>query len=169
MKKFLSPLIVGFGAGVLSIVPVAKSFGCCLIIPVAAFIALLLEQKANNDFSKIEIRKGLIFGLLTGLYAALFGSVFDFFITFVTKNNDLVATYSELQKIIYDFPISETLKEEVMNILGGVVESIKSKGFSLIYTFSVLANNLILYSVFGILGGIIGAQILNSRSQKKLG
>lgn len=169
MKKFLSPLIVGFGAGVLSIVPVAKSFGCCLIIPVAAFIALLLEQKANNDFSKIEIKKGLIFGLLTGLYAALFGSVFDFFITFVTKNNDLVATYSELQKIIYDFPISETLKEEVMNILGGVVESIKSKGFSLIYTFSVLANNLILYSVFGILGGIIGAQILNSRSQKKLG
>ena len=103
MKKFLSPLIVGFGAGVLSIVPVAKSFGCCLIIPVAAFIALLLEQKANNDFSKIEIKKGLIFGLLTGLYAALFGSVFDFFITFVTKNNDLVATYSELQKIIYDF------------------------------------------------------------------
>lgn len=169
MKKFLSPLIVGFGAGVLSIVPVAKSFGCCLIIPVAAFISLLLEQKANNDFSKIEIKKGLIFGLLTGLYAALFGSVFDFFITFVTKNNDLVATYSELQKIIYDFPISEVLKEEVMNILGGVVESIKSKGFSLIYTFSVLANNLILYSVFGILGGIIGAQILNSRSQKKLG
>lgn len=169
MKKFLSPLIVGFGAGVLSIVPVAKSFGCCLIIPIAAFIALLLDQKANNDYSKIEIKKGLIFGLLTGLYAALFGSVFDFFITFITKNNDLVATYSELQKVLYDFPISEALKEEVLNILGGVVESIKSKGFSLIYTFSVLANNLILYSVFGILGGIIGAQILNSRSQKKLG
>ncbi|MEN8193001.1 MAG: hypothetical protein ABFS12_09300 [Bacteroidota bacterium] len=169
MKKYLSPLIAGFGAGVLSIVPVAKSFGCCLIIPVAAFIALLLDQKANNDYSKIEIKKGLIFGLLTGLYAALFGSVFDFFITFVTKNNDLVATYSELQKVIHDFPISDALKDEVMIILGGVVESIKTTGFSLIYTFSVLANNIILNSIFGILGGIIGAQILNSRSQKRLG
>ena len=168
MKKYLSPLIVGFGAGVLSIVPVAKSFGCCLIIPVAAFISLLLDQKANNNYSKIEIKKGLIFGLVTGLSAAFFGSIFDFFITFVTKNNDLVATFSELQKIISEFPISEALKEEVMSLLGGVVDSIRTSGFSLLYTFSVLANNLLLNSVFGMLGGIIGVQILNSRSQKNL-
>ena len=166
MKKYLSPLIVGFGAGVLSIVPVAKSFGCCLIIPVAAFISLLLDQKANNNYSIIEIKKGIIFGLLTGLYAALFGSVFDFFITFVTKNNDLVATYSELQKLISDFPVSDVLKDEILTLLGAVVDSIRTSGFSLLYTFSVLANNILLNSVFGILGGIIGVQILNSRSQK---
>jgi len=166
LKKYLSPLIVGFGAGVLSIVPVAKSFGCCLIIPVAAFISLLLDQKANNNYSIIEIKKGIIFGLLTGLYAALFGSVFDFFITFVTKNNDLVATYSELQKLISDFPVSDALKDEILTLLGAVVDSIRTSGFSLLYTFSVLANNILLNSVFGILGGIIGVQILNSRSQK---
>ncbi|VAX26677.1 hypothetical protein MNBD_IGNAVI01-628 [hydrothermal vent metagenome] len=168
MKKYLSPLIVGFGAGVLSIVPVAKSFGCCLIIPVAAFIALLLEQKANNDYSKMEIKQGLLFGLLTGLYAALFGTILDFFITFITKNNDIVATYSELQKMINQFPISEELKDNVMSILGNVVESIRTTGISLIYTFSVLVNNLILNSVFGMLGGIIGVQILNSRNQKNI-
>jgi len=149
-------------------VPVAKSFGCCLIIPVAAFIALLLEQKANNDYSKIEIKQGLLFGLLTGLYAALFGTILDFFITFITKNNDIVATYSELQKVINQFPISENLKDNVMNILGNVVESIRTSGISLIYTFSVLVNNLVLNSVFGMLGGIIGAQILNSRNQKNI-
>ncbi len=148
--------------------PVAKSFGCCLIIPVAAFIALLLEQKANNDYSKIEIKQGLLFGLLTGLYAALFGTILDFFITFITKNNDIVATYSELQKVINQFPISENLKDNVMNILGNVVESIRTSGISLIYTFSVLVNNLVLNSVFGMLGGIIGAQILNSRNQKNI-
>lgn len=168
MKKYLSPLIVGFGAGVLSIVPVAKSFGCCLIIPVAAFIALLLEQKANNDYSKIEIKQGVLFGLLTGLYAALFGTILDFFITFITKNNDIVATYSELQKVINQFPISDNLKDNVMNILGNVVESIRTSGISLIYTFSVLVNNLVLNSIFGMLGGIIGVQILNSRNQKNI-
>ena len=142
MKKYLSPLIVGFGAGVLSIVPVAKSFGCCLIIPVAAFIALLLDQKANNNYSKLEIKQGVIFGLLTGIYAALFGTIFDFFITFITKNNDIVATYSELQKVITQFPISDELKDNVMSMLGGVVESIRTTGISLVYTFSVLVNNL---------------------------
>jgi len=142
LKKYLSPLIVGFGAGVLSIVPVAKSFGCCLIIPVAAFIALLLDQKANNNYSKLEIKQGVIFGLLTGIYAALFGTIFDFFITFITKNNDIVATYSELQKVITQFPISDELKDNVMSMLGGVVESIRTTGISLVYTFSVLVNNL---------------------------
>lgn len=168
MKKYLSPLIVGFGAGVLSIVPVAKSFGCCLIIPVAAFIALLLDQKANNNYSKLEIKQGVIFGLLTGIYAALFGTIFDFFITFITKNNDIVATYSELQKVITQFPISDELKDNVMSMLGGVVESIRTTGISLVYTFSVLVNNLILNSIFGMLGGIIGVQILNSRNQKMI-
>jgi len=168
LKKYLSPLIVGFGAGVLSIVPVAKSFGCCLIIPVAAFIALLLDQKANNNYSKLEIKQGVIFGLLTGIYAALFGTIFDFFITFITKNNDIVATYSELQKVITQFPISDELKDNVMSMLGGVVESIRTTGISLVYTFSVLVNNLILNSIFGMLGGIIGVQILNSRNQKMI-
>ena len=70
--------------------------------------------------------------------------------------------------MINEFPISEALKEEVMILLAGVVESIKSTGFSLLYTVSVLVNNIILNSVFGMLGGIIGVQILNSRSQKNI-
>jgi hypothetical protein len=167
-NKYISPLVVGFGAGILSIVPGIKSFGCCLLIPVAAFVALFLDQKANNDYSKLEIKQGVIFGLLTGIYAALFGTIFDFFITFITKNNDIVATYSELQKVITQFPISDELKDNVMSMLGGVVESIRTTGISLVYTFSVLVNNLILNSIFGMLGGIIGVQILNSRNQKMI-
>ena len=163
MKKYLSAFVSGFGAGVLSIVPVAKTFTCCLIVPAAAYISLVLDQKATKDFSKISIKKGVIFGLLTGLYAALFGSSFDLIVTFITKNNDIVATFPELQKIITDFPISEQLQTEVLNLLGGVVEEIKSKGFSLIYSITILTNNLVLNSLFGMLGGVLSVQIINSR------
>ena len=65
-KKYISPIIFGFVAGVLMVVPVIKSLGCCLLLPVAAVFSLVLEQKANNDYTKLDIKKGVIFGLITG-------------------------------------------------------------------------------------------------------
>ena len=166
-KKYISPLIVGFAAGVFSIVPVLKSLGCCLLIPLAAYIALLLDQKANSDFSKLEIKKGVVFGLITGLSAAIFGTVFDSLITLITHKNDLIAAFPQLLETINNFPIDEATKQEVLSLLNNVIESIKASGYSSLYTFSLLANNLFANSVFGMLGGIIGVQILNSRNQAK--
>ncbi|MCF6270101.1 MAG: hypothetical protein L3J41_10335 [Melioribacteraceae bacterium] len=166
-KKYISPLVVGLGAGVLTIVPVIKSLGCCLLIPVAAFIALMLEQKANNDFSKLAIKKGVIFGLITGLTAAIFGTTFDFIITLITHTNDLVVSFPQMVETINSFPIKEATRDEVISLLSDVVESIKSYGFSPLYTLSFLFNNLFTNSIFGMLGGIIGVQILNTRNAKK--
>lgn len=163
---YISPLIVGFAAGVLSVVPVIKTLGCCLLIPVAAYIALLLDQKANSDFTTLEIKKGVIFGLITGITAALFGTTFDFLITLITHKNDLVIAFPQLIENINEFPIDEATKQEIISLLGGVVESITNTGFSLVYTLSLLVNNFLSNSVFGILGGIIGVQILNSRKQR---
>ena len=166
-KKYIAPLIVGLAAGVLTIVPVIKTLGCCLIIPVAAFVALFLEQKASSDYSKLQIKKGVIFGLVTGLAAAIFGTTFDFIITLITHTNDLVLTFPQLAETINNFPIDEATKEEVLSLLGEVVESIKNNAFSPLYTLSFLFNNVFTDSVFGMLGGIIGVQILNSRNGHK--
>jgi len=146
-KKYISPLIVGLAAGVLLIVPVIKSLGCCLLIPVAAFISLMLEQKANSDFSKLEIKKGVLFGLVTGLTAAFFGTFFDFLITLITHTNDLVFAIPQLIETVNQFPVDEASKQEVLTLLGEVIEDIKANGFSLLYTLSLLANNLFSNSV----------------------
>ena len=166
-KKYISPLVVGLGAGVLTVVPVIKSLGCCLLIPAAAIISLLLEQKANNDYSKLEIKKGVVFGLITGLTAAIFGTTFDFIITLITHTNDLVISFPQMIETLDNFPIDEATRKEVISLLRDVVESIKNYGFSPLYTISFLFNNLFTNSIFGILGGIIGVQILNSRNDKK--
>ncbi len=166
-NKYISPLVVGFAAGILSIVPVLKSFGCCLIIPLAAFVALMLDQKANLNFSKLDIKKGVIFGLITGLVAALTATFFDSLITLLTKTNDLLVAYPKLIETLNSFPIDDTTKEEVLSLLGGVIENIKETGFSSLYFLSMLFNNIFANSVFGILGGIIGVQILNSRNNHK--
>lgn len=167
MKKYLSPFVSGFGAGVLQVVPVAKSFACCFIIPLAAFISLVLEQKSKNDYSKIPMKKALLFGFLTGLYAAIFGSFFDVFITLITKNNDIIALLPELQKMVTSFPVSDEVRQEVLQLFQGVRDDIITYGFSALYTFSILINNFIVNSIFGIVGGLVGAQIINKRNQNQ--
>ena len=167
MKKYLSSFVTGFGAGVLQVVPVAKSFACCIIIPVAAYIAIVLDQKANNNSSsQIKVSKAAVIGLLTGIYAALFGSFFDLLITFLTKNNDIIAVYPEFQKLLNDFPVTEQFKEEILNLYASVIDQIKDTGFSFLYALSILFNNLNINSIFGLVGGLVGVQIINSRIKK---
>jgi hypothetical protein len=164
LNKYFPALVAGFGAGVLHIVPLTKGLTCCLVVPIAAVIAIMLEQKANGNLKIIELKRGVILGLLTGVFAALFGSFFDIFITFITKNNDIILAYNEMNDILDTFPVPENVREEVINLMGSVVESIKETGFSSIYAISVTFNNLIVDSIFGIIGGLVGTKILNSRN-----
>jgi len=164
LRKYLSPFICGFGAGVLQIVPIAKSFSCCFIIPLASFFALMLDQRAHNSKQNISMKKALMFGLLTGLYAAVFGSLFDIFITLITRNNDIVAMFPELQKMLATFPISEDLRKEVLNLFQKLRNDILNYGFSPLYTLSVVINNIVVNSIFGIVGGLISAQIINRKN-----
>ena len=166
-SKYISPLVLGFIAAVLTVVPLIKSLGCCLLIPIAAYLALMLDQKANSDYSKLEIKKGVIFGLITGLVAAVLGTVFDSIITLITHKNDLLLSFPQLLDTINEFPIDEATREEVISLLSNVVNDISTVGFSLLYTLSLLVNGLFANSVFGILGGIIGVQILNSKNSNR--
>lgn len=161
----MSSFVCGFGAGVLQVVPIAKSFACCLIIPAAVVLALVLDQKAKRSAEKIIPSKAVIIGILTGVYAALFGSFFDIFITLITKNNDILAAIPELQKMISGSFLSAEVQSQVIGLMNKIVTEISETGFSLLYTFSVLLNNFIFNTIFGIAGGLIGMQILNSKRQ----
>jgi hypothetical protein len=166
LKKYLPALVAGFGAGVLHVVPLTKALTCCLIVPLAAAAAIMLEQRATNRYDNFELKRGVILGLFTGLFAALFGSFFDIFITFVTKNNDILISFNELTEAIDSFPVPNNVKEEVVELMQSVADSIRERGFSLIYTLSVFFNNIIVDSIFGIIGGIVGTKVLNARNAK---
>jgi hypothetical protein len=168
VKKYLSSFVCGFGAGVLQIVPVAKSFSCCLIIPAAAYLALILDRKALGETGIIKMSKGLKIGVITGLYAALFGSGFEILITFITKNSDIIVAYPELQKMLTSFPLAESLIEQTQDLLASVVNDIRTTGFSFLYTFAVISNNLFVDVIFGLIGGLVGVQIINSRTTKSI-
>lgn len=166
MKKYLPVLVTGFAAGVLHVVPLLKGLTCCLIVPVAAYFAVILEQKSKNLTGEFDLQKGAILGLLTGVVAAFFGSFFEIFVTFITKNNDIIASFNEIAQSVNSLPFSEDVKEEVLNMMKSVGDSIQETGFSPLYSISIFVNNLIVNPIFGLIGGLVGAKMLNSKNAR---
>jgi hypothetical protein len=163
-KAYLPSLVTGFGAAVLTTVPGVREFGCCLIVPLAVFTALLLYRKTTNRDSNISVKTSLFLGFLTGLFAALFSSFFDIIITYFTHSNDFVKALPQTQEVLDSFNLGEAAKQTI-DLMKRMGDQITSTGFSLLYSLLILMSNLIVDSIFGMLGGVLGRIIVNRRTQ----
>ncbi|MGB5528778.1 MAG: hypothetical protein WBQ32_02320 [Ignavibacteriaceae bacterium] len=162
-KKYLSALVCGFGVAVLTTIPGIESVACCLLVPVAAGFSVGLYKKSHPDILTIRTATGVFLGLLTGVFAALFASGFEVILTYITRANDLIVAMPQSEKIIQDMNLGPAA-EESLEILRQMVKEIQSTGFSLLYSVLITLANLITYTIFGMLGGTLGAAIINKRS-----
>lgn len=163
-KKYLSALVCGFGAAVLTTIPGIQSIGCCLLAPVASVVAIYLYKKSQTGLIKIQTGNGILLGLLTGIFAALFASGFEIIITYITRTSDLVTSMPEAERVVKDMNLGPAA-EESLEVLKQMVSEIQSKGFSFLYAFLITTTNLITYSIFGMLGGLIGTAVINKRNK----
>lgn len=162
-KKTISPsLVAGFATAVLLTIPGLKSFGCCLILPLAAAAAVYLEARFENFAHQITTKRALLIGVTTGLFAALFSTSFDVLISYLVRTNEIIEALPQLELMLSSF-VSGEIKNETMNMLRKIEQEITSTGFSPLYTFFVLINNLIINSIFGLLGGLLGASYINKK------
>ncbi len=162
--KYLPALVAGFAAAVLTTIPGLKTFGCCLIVPFGSIFALYLQRVGNKDFAYITASKAIKYGLLTGLYTAIFATFFDVIITYVTKSNELVAAIPDAEKMLSNF-LAGPLAQQGMQIFKQMATDITTKGFSGLYTFYMFTSSAISYSIFGILGGLLGMNLINRRNK----
>lgn len=162
-KLYLPSLVTGFGAAVLTTVPGIKEFGCCIIVPLAVFTALLLYRKTSNSAIKLSSKTSLLIGLFTGIFAALFTTLFDIIITLFTRSNDFVQTLPQTIGFLDELKLGEAAKQTV-NLMNGMSDQITSTGFSLLYSIFILFSNLIIDSIFGLIGGLLGRIIVNRRT-----
>jgi hypothetical protein len=160
---YLPSLVAGFGAAVLTTVPGIKEFGCCLIVPLAVFTALLLYRKTLNEETNLSVKTSLLIGLATGIFAALFTTFFDIIITLFTHSNDFVRTLPQTTKLLDELKLGEAAKQTI-ELMNGMSDQIATTGFSLLYTFFILFSNLVIDVIFGLLGGILGRIIVNRRN-----
>jgi len=165
-KKYLPTLVCGFGAAVLSIIPETKDLSCCLIVPGASTISILLDKKINHINETVIIKKALKFGLLTGLFSTLFITTFDILITFITKTNDLVKNLPQIEMIINQINIEPFFAYYLKQVKLSSRE-IQSTGFSLTYLAIILMNGFIINSIFGMIGGALGMNLANRKAREE--
>ena len=162
-NKNLSALVCGFAAAVLSVIPGVASFSCCLVVPVASGFAVALYKKSNAEMNKIQTRTGVMLGFLTGIFAAVLAGVFEIILTLITKSNDLVAALPQTEEMIKNMNLGPAA-DEALGLLRQMVNEIQSTGFSFIYSVIIVVTNLITYTIFGMLGGVVGTVIINKRN-----
>ncbi|MCS7054248.1 MAG: hypothetical protein NZM09_11025 [Ignavibacterium sp.] len=165
MKKILPSVISGFGAAVLSVVPVIKAFSCCLFVPLATIIALLLDIRVNRNLEKITLSKAIYFGFLTGFFITLFFVGFDIIITFTTRTNDFVEALPQSEILIKELNLGK-IADEPLALMRSISQEIKDNGFSLFYTFILFISNFITNVFWGIIGGIVGMGLLNKKLER---
>ena len=167
MKKYFAPIICGFSIGIIQNIPIIGSFSCCILLPLAVFYSLVLDQKATKNYDTIKYTKGLLFGLLTGLAAALIGSTIDIILTLMFKSNSFTESIDMAIQKFEEFPLDASLKKLAADTLLGAKDDILKYGFSLFYTFSMFVDQIIINSIFGPIGGLIGVAILNSNKNRR--
>ncbi len=161
-KKILPSFVAGFAAAVITTVPGVKNIGCCLIVPFAVFLSFFLDEKINHANNIISFKKALAFGVLTGLFTALFSSFFDLLFTFLTKTNDYVEALPQTEALIRTYKLG-TLFDQTISMLELMVKQIKTTGFSLLYMFMIFISNIIIDSIFGLIGGLLSMSYFNKR------
>jgi len=168
-NKYLPSLVTGFGAAVLVSLPLIKHVGCCVVVPFAAVYALILDVKLNKAELPIRGSEAFLSGLLTGLWAAFFSALFETFITFFTHSNDFIQELPGVENVLRNqVPAAfRPFIEQAIMIYRSMATEIKTTGFSPIYTFSILATNMIVDMIFGVIGGFIGMNFLNKRNKLK--
>ena len=164
-NKYLPTLVCGFGAAVLSTVPGIKNFSCCLIVPAAAAISILLDKKLNNRSEQVLLGKSIGFGFLTGLFATLFITSFEMLLTYFTRSNDFVKSLPETEIIMRQWNLGPMI-DESLKLIKNVSKEIQKNGFSFIYLLMILSSNFIVNSIFGMIGGALGMSLINRTSRE---
>lgn len=163
-SKVLPTLAAGFAASVLSTVPGLKNAACCLFIPLATVFAIFLYKKINRTDEKIKTGEAILFGFMTGIFGALFSTLFEIIITFVTRSNEFIELMPQTEMAMRELNLGPIM-DSSMEMLHHMAAQIRESGFSLIYTIGILFSNFFMYVIFGMLGGLLSTVILNRKSQ----
>jgi hypothetical protein len=169
-NKYLPSLVTGFGAAVLISIPFIKNIGCCVVVPFAAIYALVLHIKLNDGELPIRGTTALLFGIMTGLWAAFFSAIFETLITFFTHSNDFVQGLPAMESMLRSPRLNAALGDiidQIVKVYHRMAADIKTYGFSLVYSATILSGNIIMDCIFGIIGGFIGMNYINKKDAKK--
>lgn len=160
IKKYLPVIVSGFAAAVLATVPGIKNFSCCLLVPGAAVISILLDKKTTHSIERISVKKGLSFGFLTGFIATIFITLFEMLLTYFAKTNDFIQTLPQSELLMQEWNLGPMVNDS-LKLMKNMAKQIERTGFSFLYLVMIFFSNFLINSLFGMIGGLLGMNLAN--------
>lgn len=157
-SKLVPALIGGSVIGVLSTVPIINMGNClcCMWILLGGFLGAYLYKRELPPGQEFPSGEGALVGLLSGIFGALFG-------TFLSYLFMAFGGFNPGQEIIQNFLASRgDLSPELEDFLENIQDG---GGISPVFVFVGLFFSLIIDSIFGTIGGIIGAAVFKNRGK----
>ena len=155
-SKLVPALIGGSVIGVLSVVPLVNMGNClcCMWVVLGGAVGAYFYWRELPPERVFSSGEGAVVGLLSGVFGALFGTFLGYFFMAVVGFNPAQEFLQTLLESGWD--ISPEVEEalEVLQDRGGV---------SPFFVFAGLFFSLIIDSLFGAVGGIIGAALFRKR------
>lgn len=149
-NRFLSGIICGFGAAVVSFIPFINILHCCRVTPtIAGFLGLLLfnkSQERNFEF-KLKSQDALFIGFLAGLISSFFIAILQTVMIAITSGNQI----SEAIKLMEQYLTNVQMPAFIYSI----EEDISNTRFSLILSLLIFFSEFIFNTIFTIAGALI--------------
>jgi hypothetical protein len=154
-SKLQPALLGGAFIGVLSSLPFLSYLNacCCLWVVVGGLVAAWVLQQ--NQPRAITTADGVLVGLLAGVFGALIGAVVQVVLSPVQRNLDL-----------YLFDSFGRMMGDVPPMVDEIIEQRRSgPAVSLVGIVGSLVVSLIIWPIFAMLGGLLGAAIFARKAE----
>jgi hypothetical protein len=147
--KLRPALIGGALIGIISAIPIISLINCfcCAGVVIGGIVAVHLYNK-NLGGLELTSSEGVVIGLMAGASGALISTILTSMITGGVKN--------QINKIL---EYSNEIPPEIQDALIRIQEM----GGNLFFVIVGLVFSLIIFSIFGIIGGLIGVSLFRKK------
>ncbi len=158
-SKFRSAALAGTAMGVISALPGLSLINCCCcagIIGGGILAVYLYKQEFKEGMPSLESTDGLVLGILAGLVGAFAATVINLMILFVFGAWEAEFARSIIDKILESMEDSGGLPSGSADNIREMMEQAMSESTTVVGILTGLIMNLIIYPIFGMLGGLLG-------------
>lgn len=117
------------------------------------FGAIYYCSKAKQNQTQVFFKDGIIIGVLSGLLSAVIVVLISLLTTLLSKENP-INEITEMLKSLFN-PIPNEMSEVIQHLSN----EYETLGYSPTLMVTMLVMNMIMYPIFGMIGGILGIAI----------
>jgi hypothetical protein len=158
----IKPIILGtMTMIILSVIPILSLINifCCAGIVLGGVVGVASYNKQLKSTNvKLLYKDGVIIGILCGILSAVVVTGVNLLTQMYSKVNPFIEIKSLLESFTNIIP-------EISNEIDRLAEEYNIYGYSPTLTIFMALTHIILYPLFGILGGILMVTILNKKNK----